>query len=111
MKTYASKEYVVSAVRWNALDGKKSPDLAWECNDSDLVEPVTYSDLSNILGTSGCSKNDPWWMWQVMGKITLDHGVLIVCPGDWIVKDHHGNINVYTDEMFNKFFYTDKDVS
>jgi hypothetical protein len=108
MRYFASRDHAVTAVRWNVPKGDQRPLDTLECKDSDLVKPVSYMDLHNVLGTSGCSKEHPWWTWMVMGKIELPNGVLFVCPGDWVVEDHYyGNVQVLTDEMFRKLYQMD----
>ena len=73
-------------VQWNVncLNG-------YACTDHPAVQGTNYMEVHNLIGTSGCSKGNPWWQWSVMGVILTEQGKLLVNPGDWVVevvKDH-----------------------
>lgn len=76
----------VLSVRWNApspIDGR--PIFASDCFDHPSVQPTTYMEVAESLGTSGCSKKEPYWIWSVMGVLHTSRGKLFVNPGDYVV--------------------------
>lgn len=120
------KSYHRTAVRWNipgypskaTAESLKSdnPDLLAEvltnkqpvlsryCKDHPRVETVSYDTVSIVLGTSGCSVEEPYWNWSVMGVIQTKRGVLTVCPGDWIVESIEGVVEVLSHEQYLKLY-------
>ena len=79
MAKYRKKPVVVEAVQWNVPNADGRVLLATECNDHPKVRPTSYMEVSEICGTSGCSKEPPYWDWSVMGVIdTLKGNTLLV---------------------------------
>ncbi len=68
--------------------------------DHSLVRQTTYMEIATLLGTSGCSREHPWWTWSAMGIIELPAGIVAVSPGDWILEDINGNVQVLNEEKF-----------
>ena len=67
--------------QWN-VDGAQ---LGRECTDHSAVRGTTYLEVHELIGTSGCSHNEPYWNWDRMGVIETKRGRLVVIPGDYIV--------------------------
>lgn len=63
--------------------------LTHELKDRTLVEPIGYMEVNQLIGTSGCSRYHPYWDWSVLGVIEMDHGKLLVSPGDTIIEYEH----------------------
>lgn len=76
------------------------PVLASECQDHHAVKPATYELVHSLLGTSGCSSEEPFWTWAVIGVIESYRGKQLVYPGDWIVEYLNGRYLVMNDEEF-----------
>jgi hypothetical protein len=95
MSRYRKRPVVIEAVRWNALGA-----LARECHDHPAVRPTTYLEVSDALGTSGCSSEPPYWDWSVMGMIDTLEGKHVVCPGDWIIQGVRGELYPCKPEIF-----------
>ncbi|MGG4591833.1 hypothetical protein ACLPJK_26600 [Pseudomonas aeruginosa] len=90
------------ATRWNvpgeitkatkkhlATEGVEVPEAAAVparyCKDHPAVRGSDYTEISILLGTSGCSQEDPYWTWDVLGVVPTPRGKLVVCPGDWVI--------------------------
>ncbi len=56
----------------------------------DGVRGTSYGEVSEMLGTSGCSKEPPYWSWHVMGVIETKEGKHVASPGDWIITGVQG---------------------
>ncbi len=91
-------------VRWNCPDAGKTPKLTTDGLDHHAVTRVSYEEVSNLLGTSGCSKEEPYWIHSVMGAIRSDRGIQLVCPGDWIVTPLPGLYQVFPNDQFTKLY-------
>jgi len=87
MAEYIRRSKKVEAVQWNvpSKDGGKVM-LGSECGDHPSVRGTTYMEISDLIGTSGCSKGEPMWDWSVMGVIETPYGKMVVTPGDFIVR-------------------------
>lgn len=83
-----------------------TPVSAAVCKDHPAVEPVSYEEVAMLLGTSGCSREEPYWIYDVLGKIRSDRGVQIVCPGDWILDLKEGVYLVLKEKDFRALFST-----
>jgi hypothetical protein len=92
---FVKRPVVVEAVQWN-------PDaqLTRECDDHPSVRPTTYGEVSDLLGTSGCSKKKPYWDWSVMGVIDTLGGKHVVSPGDWIIEGVRGELYPCDPDIF-----------
>lgn len=71
-------------VQWNVRKTENGLYLGRDCNDHPAVRGTDYMEIHNLLGTSGCSPQEPYWDWSVMGVIQTTHGKQVVVPGDWI---------------------------
>ena len=68
---YRKKPVVIEAVQWNPpIDGKAR--LAREL-DCPGVRSTSYEEIARILGTSGCSKEEPYWDWSVVCRYDRQH--------------------------------------
>lgn len=84
---YTRKPTTVEAFQFNP-DG--IPAYEWN-GQFKGVAPTSYSEVHSLLGTTGCSKEDPFWNWDRMGTVVTIHGqVTIVVPGDYIVTEPDG---------------------
>jgi len=109
---YRLKNSYVKATRWNVprmdntAPGKPCvrPKLTAACHDHSAVQRTSYGEIAELLGTSGCSKQEPYWDWAVLGLLKGPQGVQVVCPGDWIVELHDGSLHVFTETAFEAAF-------
>lgn len=90
-------------VQWNPpANGKVK--LGRECDDVGGVRGTSYGEVHELIGTSGCSKQPPYWNWSTMGVIEDPIGNrLVVSPGDWILK-MGPSVSVMTNESRETFF-------
>lgn len=102
MTRYRKKPVVIEAVQWNVppADGS-APALGRECKDHPAVRGTTYMEVRELLGTSGCSREAPYWDWAVMGVIETLEGRHVVIPGDWIITGVQGEHYPCKPEIFN----------
>jgi hypothetical protein len=56
----------------------------------DGVRGTSYSEIVKLLGTSGCSKEEPYWSWEVLGIVETLEGNHVASPGDWIMTGFYG---------------------
>ena len=64
------------------------------------VRCTTYSEVAHMLGTSGCSKTEPFWDWSVMGVIDTLEGQHVVCPGDYVITGVKGEVYPCRADIF-----------
>lgn len=100
MAKYRKKPVVIEAVRWNVPDENGKVLLARECNDHPKVRATSYKEVYEMRGTSGCSKEPPYWGWEVMGVIDTLEGKHIVSPGDYIIKGVKGEFYPCKPDIF-----------
>lgn len=86
---FRKKPVVIDAVQWN-VPVAGLPRNARECADHPAVRPTDYMEVHKLLGTSGCSRELPYWDWSVMGMIDTLEGQHVVIPGDWIITGVNG---------------------
>ena len=101
---YRKKPVVIEAVRWNVPDENGKVLLAKECNDHPKVRATSYKEVYEMCGTSGCSKEPPYWGWEVMGVIDTLEGKHIVIPGDYIIKGVKGEFYPCKPDIFEKTY-------
>lgn len=90
MPKFRKKPVVIEAEQWNPAAG-----LAREvCSSGGPVRPTTYREVASLLGTSGCSREEPHWDWAVMGVVETISGPHVICPGDYVVPEPDG-LNYY----------------
>ncbi len=75
--------HYLTAVQWN-----KDIIRARDCEDHPKVRSTSYMEVYNLIGTSGCSNEEPYWNWEVLGVIETPNGKLVVNPGTWIIEHH-----------------------
>lgn len=102
---YRKKPIAIDAVQWNAppSDGS-APMLARDCKDHSAVRPTGYMGVAELLGTSGCSRDEPYWDWSVMGVIDTLEGKHVVIPGDWIITGVQGEHYPCKDAIFRSTY-------
>lgn len=100
------KQLYRGQIRWNWAGQGKDEQRVFgrDCKDHPAVRGSNYMEIAKLLETSGCSKHDPWWSWEVLGVIDTDYGKLVVCPGDWIIEPIKGLYQVLTDDQFRKLY-------
>lgn len=91
-KLYRKKPVVIEAVQW------------FKHGDHPYVRETSYAEISRLLGTSGCSKDPPFWNWQALGVIDTLEGPHVVIPGDWIIKGVAGEFYPCKAEIFEKTY-------
>ena len=101
MAKYRKKPVVVEAVRWNTPDEDGNVLLARECTDHPMVRPTSYREVSEQLGTSGCSKEYPYWGWEVLGMIDTLEGKHVVSPGDYVIQVAKGELYPCKPDIFH----------
>lgn len=104
MAKYRKKPVVVEAIRWNIPNEDGVPLPAIECNDHPKVRPSSYKEISELCGTSGCSKEPPYWDWSVMGVIDTLEGKHVVSPGDYIIQGINGEFYPCKPDIFEKTY-------
>lgn len=90
-KSYKRKAERVEAVQWK------------EHGDHPAVRRTTYEEVSELLKSSGCSKESPYHSWYVMGVLDTDRGARVVVRGDWIVSGFAG-VRTYSPKEFEDRF-------
>lgn len=64
------------------------------------VRKTSYIEVSQLLGTSGCSRTEPFWDWSVMGIVHTREGQHVVCPGDYVLTGVNGEPSVCRADIF-----------
>lgn len=67
------------------------------------VRGTSYGEIHELLGTSGCSPEQPYWVWSVCGVIQGTRGRQVVCPNDWILELAEGVFTVVPDSVYRSF--------
>lgn len=96
------KEAFAKAVCWNKPPENGIPGLAIDCQDHPAVRPTSYNEIAQLLNTSGCSTENPWWSWEVMGMMITYKGKVAISPGDWIVDLGRSNYLVLPDIDYHR---------
>ena len=68
--------------------------------DSPWVRRTAYAEIAKLLGTSGCSREEPCWSWEALGIIETPEGPHVVIPGDWIITGIAGEHYPCKDTIF-----------
>ena len=87
----------IDSFQWN-----KSALPWYNRTDENIVRRTSYGEVSQLLNTSGCSHDEPYWGWEVLGVIETKRGRLVVIPSDWVITTVHGDIVVMSDEVYNE---------
>ena len=88
---YQRKSIPVEAVQWNPPGPDGRPRLFREADPHPAVRGTSYTEVAKLLGTSGCSKEPPYWDWAAMGVIETKSGPHTISPGDWIIAEPDGS--------------------
>lgn len=103
MLKFRKKPVVIEAVQWNKpVNGR--PLYSNECTDHPAVRPASYGEIADLCGTSGCSKEFPYWDWSVMGVIDTMEGKHVVSPGDWIITGVRGEVYPCKPDIFEQTY-------
>lgn len=97
---YRKRPVIVEATRWNVPDENGKVLLARDCKDHPAVRPASYMEVSTLEGTNGCSKQPPYWGWEVLGIIDTLEGKHLVCPGDYIINGIKGEFYLCKPDIF-----------
>jgi hypothetical protein len=92
MPTHKRRSNLVDAVEWTATT--KHP----------KVSRTSYTEVAQLLGTSGCSHSPECWSWHVLGMIHTPTGKQIVRPGDWVITEASGEVYAIDPEAFRRQF-------
>lgn len=101
MTKFRKKPVVIEAVQFN-VDVNPTSEL--EPIFDGAVRGTSYMEIHDLLGTSGCSKNEPWWSWSVLGVIETLEGRMVCEPGDWIIKGVNGEFYSCKPDIFEKTY-------
>lgn len=100
----------VSYTLWNPHTANAAPLHHSEWTEAQklggLVRRTTYNEVHDVLETSGCSPQTPYWVWSVMGVLQLPNGLQFVCPGDYIVQVAGMAPQAMNEEAFRNFILT-----
>lgn len=88
MSKYRKRPVVIEAVQW------------FKDGDHSSVRRTSYTEVANELGTSGCSREEPFWGWEAMGMIDTLEGKHAVIPGDWIIRGVKGELYPCKPDIF-----------
>lgn len=97
---YRKKPVEIEAYQFNP---NGAPYYKWGDNFPG-VSRTDYMEVHTLLGTSGCSKEAPYWSWPAIGTVKTIHGqTTVVVPGDYIIMEPDG-IHYYPckQEIFEK---------
>jgi hypothetical protein len=86
MPLFRKKPVVIEAEQWNPNALMWADIEDWPKD----VRPTTYIEVSELLGTNGCSKGPPYWGWAVMAIVDTPEGKHVASPGDWIITGVQG---------------------
>jgi hypothetical protein len=89
MPKYRKKPVVIEAVQW------------FHHGDHDAVRRTSYMEVAEELGTSGCSREEPYWSWEALGIIDTLEGKHVVIPGDWIITGIKGEVYPCKSDIFD----------
>ena len=104
------KEAVIGkpAVQWNPGEYGVSKPLEWFDEGFKELHPAvrgtSYMEVHELIDTSGCSPEDPYWVWSCLGVIESKRGKLVVCPNDWILETAEGVFTVVPDSVYKALY-------
>jgi hypothetical protein len=61
-------------------------------------------EVHELIETSGCSPEDPYWVWSCLGVLESKRGKLVVCPNDWILETAEGVFTVVPDPVYKALY-------
>jgi len=94
---YRKKPVVIEATQW------------FKQGDHSAVRGTSYTEIHKLLGTSGCSREEPYWTWMAMGVIDTPEGQHVVIPGDWIITGVNGENYPCKHDIFQMTYEAVKD--
>lgn len=106
MAKYRKKPVVIEAYVFNPPTAEGGPkwSVNWEENEFPGVRPTSYLEVGKALNTSGCSKEHPYWGWEVMGAIESLEGPMFASPGDYIITGVNGEQYPCKPDIFEKTY-------
>ncbi len=93
---FRKKPVVIEAERWNPEAKPACLIIDWPQD----VRGTSYREVAELLGTSGCSKESPYWQWSVMAVVDTKEGKHVASPGDWIITGVKGEKYPCKDDIF-----------
>jgi len=94
------KKTLVEFEQWNPEAVFTATIIDWP----EDVRPTSYMEVATLLGTSGCSKEPPYWSWDRMAVIDTKEGKHVVCPGDFIATGIDGEHWAVKPDIFAKTY-------
>jgi hypothetical protein len=85
MPKFRKKPVVIEAFQFNP-----NKQFTIDLDLPDGIRSTSYGEVSQLLGTSGCSKEFPYWNWSVMAVVDTKEGKHVASPGDWIITGVQG---------------------
>jgi hypothetical protein len=96
------------AVQWNPGEYGVSKPLEWFDEGFKAMHPAvrgtSYMEVRELVETSGCSPEEPYWVWSALGVIETKRGKLLVCPNDWIIETAEGLFTVVPDPVYKALY-------
>jgi hypothetical protein len=105
---FRKKPVVIDAWEWNPPREGKPPLMwmDWTANEilNGIVRPTGYLEVHEMLGTTGCSRGEPYWDWSVLGVIQTLEGKHIVTPGDFVIRGVSGEFYPCKPDIFRQTY-------
>lgn len=96
------------AVQWNPGEYGVSKPMEWFDEGFKAMHPAvrgtSYMEVHELVGTSGCSPEEPYWVWSALGVIETKRGKILVCPNDWIIEMAEGLFTVVPDPVYKALY-------
>lgn len=96
--------------RLNSMDREIDPETRRPITEHPNIRHTSYSEVFDILGTSGCSHGEPWWTWMVLGVCKTPYGRLVIAPYQWLNESDDGSVFVSMEPHYNHGRLTDDEV-
>jgi hypothetical protein len=98
----ASTQWNPNHIGW--MDRPTERDETYQRNipvtEHKMIRHTSYMEVANLLKTSGCSKDEPYWDWTVLGVVETNKGILVLSPGDWFNEFDDGSVSVSKEPVF-----------
>lgn len=101
---FRKKPVVIDAWEWNPPREGKPPLMWMDWTDAErlngAVRATSYMEVHKLIGTSGCSRTEPFWTHSVMGVIDTLEGAHLVTPGDFVIRGVSGEFYPCRPDIF-----------